>query len=45
LKIKEIAFRLGYFDPFHFSKAFHAEMEITPAEYRKHYKKDTMAQN
>lgn len=45
LKIKEIAFRLGYFDPFHFSKAFHAEMEITPAEYRKRYKKDSAVQN
>lgn len=38
LKIKEIAFRLGYYDPFHFSKAFHKEMEITPKEYRKRYK-------
>jgi AraC-like DNA-binding protein len=40
LKIKEIAFRLGYYDPFHFSKAFHSEMGITPSEYRKRYKKD-----
>ncbi len=37
LKIKEIAFRLGYYDPFHFSKAFRAEMEITPKEYRMKY--------
>jgi AraC-like DNA-binding protein len=37
LKIKEIAFRLGYYDPFHFSKAFRQEMEITPKEYRKKY--------
>ncbi len=37
LKIKEIAFRLGYYDPFHFSKAFRAEMEITPKEYRSRY--------
>jgi AraC-like DNA-binding protein len=37
LKIKEIAFRLGYYDPFHFSKAFKQEMEITPKEYRKRY--------
>ncbi|MDR0894412.1 MAG: AraC family transcriptional regulator [Prevotellaceae bacterium] len=36
-KIKEIAFRLGYYDPFHFSKAFHKEMELTPKEYRKRY--------
>ncbi len=38
LKIKEIAFRLGFYDPFHFSKAFKLEMEITPKEYRKRYK-------
>ena len=38
LKLKEIAFRLGYYDPFHFSKAFKKEMEITPKEYRKRYK-------
>ena len=37
MKIKEIAFRLGYYDPFHFSKAFKQEMEITPKEYRKQY--------
>lgn len=39
LKIKEIAFRLGYYDPFHFSKAFRNEMEISPLEYRKRYMK------
>lgn len=38
MKIKEIAFRLGYFDPFHFSKAFYKEMGITPKEYRKQNK-------
>ena len=37
LKIKEIAFRLGFFDPFHFSKAFLKEMNITPKEYRRRY--------
>jgi AraC-like DNA-binding protein len=37
LKIKEIAFRLGYYDPFHFSKAFLKEMGITPKEYRCRY--------
>lgn len=37
MKIKEIAFRLGYYDPFHFSKAFKQEMEITPKEYRNRY--------
>ena len=38
LKIKEIAFRLGFYDPFHFSKTFVNEMEITPSHYRKKYK-------
>jgi len=37
LKIKEIAFKLGYYDPFHFSKAFLNEMRITPREYKKRY--------
>jgi len=37
LKIKEIAFRLNYYDQFHFSKAFQKEMEITPKEYRSRY--------
>lgn len=40
LKIKEIAFRLGYYDPFHFSNAFIKEMGITPKEYRKRYKEE-----
>lgn len=35
LKIKEIAFRLGYYDPFHFSKSFQAEMKSSPKKYRK----------
>lgn len=38
LKLKEISFRLGYHDPFHFSKAFKSEMEITPKEYRERYR-------
>ncbi|WP_262247972.1 AraC family transcriptional regulator [Parapedobacter soli] len=38
LKIKEIAFKLGYYDAFHFSKAFAHEMEISPREYRVRYK-------
>jgi AraC-like DNA-binding protein len=38
LQLKEIAFRLGYYDPYHFSKAFKQEMGITPREYRKGYK-------
>jgi len=37
LKIKEIAFRLGYYDPFHFSKAFKKETRLTPKEYRRKY--------
>lgn len=37
LKIKEIAYRLKYFDQFHFSKTFQKEMEITPSQYRKRY--------
>lgn len=37
LKIKEIAFRLGFYDPFHFSKSFLKEMGISPKEYRKKY--------
>jgi len=37
MKIKEIAFRLGFYDQFHFSKSFHQEMELTPKEYRKRY--------
>jgi AraC-like DNA-binding protein len=41
LKIKEIAYKLNYSDPFHFSKAFHKEMEIAPKEYRKKYQDKT----
>lgn len=37
LKIKEIAFKLCYYDPFHFSKAFIKEMGLTPREYRRRY--------
>lgn len=38
LKVKEIAYKLEYYDPFHFSKAFKKEMEMTPKEYRAKYK-------
>ena len=34
LKIKEIASRLGYYDQFHFSKAFKQQMNMSPKEYR-----------
>lgn len=37
LKIKEIAFKLGFYDPFHLSKAFLKEMGLSPREYRKRY--------
>lgn len=33
-RIKEIAFKLGYFDQYHFSKVFHKEMGRTPRDYR-----------
>lgn len=36
-KIKEIAFKLGYFDPYHFSRSFNKEMGITPKIYRQQY--------
>ena len=39
LKIKEIAFKLHFYDPFHFSKAFTREMKMSPQEYRKKYQK------
>lgn len=38
MKIKEIAYFLGYYDPFHFSKTFKSVMEISPREYRLRYK-------
>lgn len=38
MKINEIAYYLGYYDPYHFSKSFRKEMEISPREYRKKYK-------
>jgi AraC-like DNA-binding protein/mannose-6-phosphate isomerase-like protein (cupin superfamily) len=38
MKINEIAYLLGYYDPFHFSKSFKKEMEFSPREYRKKYK-------
>ncbi|MFU1857984.1 AraC family transcriptional regulator [Sphingobacterium sp. CZ-UAM] len=39
LKIKEIAFKLNFYDPFHFSKAFTKEMKMSPQDYRKKYQK------
>jgi YesN/AraC family two-component response regulator len=34
-KIKEIAFMLGYSDPYYFSKDFQKKMGISPRNYRK----------
>jgi transcriptional regulator GlxA family with amidase domain len=39
LKIKEIAFKLHFYDPFHFSKAFTKEMKMSPQDYRRMYQK------
>lgn len=35
MKIKEIAYLLGFYDPFHFSKSFKQKMGLSPKEYRK----------
>ncbi len=37
MKIKEIAFELGFYDPYHFSKAFVREMGVTAKTYREKY--------
>jgi AraC family transcriptional regulator, transcriptional activator of pobA len=34
LSVKEIAARLGYQDPFHFSRRFKAFQGVSPTEYR-----------
>jgi len=39
-KIKEIAFKLGYFDPYHFSRSFNKEIGSTPKSYRQKYNTD-----
>ncbi|MDR0863423.1 MAG: AraC family transcriptional regulator [Candidatus Symbiothrix sp.] len=36
--LKEIAFRLGFYGPFHFSSVFKQEMGMTPKKYRKIHK-------
>lgn len=38
MMIKEIAFKLGYYDSFHFSKSFKKDMGMTPKVYRQKYK-------
>ena len=38
MKIKEIAFLLGFYDPFHFSKSFLKEMGMPPRDYRRKYR-------
>ncbi|MDR0863786.1 MAG: helix-turn-helix transcriptional regulator, partial [Candidatus Symbiothrix sp.] len=40
MKIKEIAFRLQFYDQFHFSKTFRQEIGMTPKEYRKMHRDD-----
>lgn len=40
LKIKEIAYLLKFYDPYHFSKVFSSEMELTPRDYRNKYQKE-----
>ena len=42
MQIQEIAFTLGYYDPYHFSNAFRHEMETTPKEYRKKVRKNVI---
>lgn len=37
--ISEIAYSVGYDDPFNFSKAFHKHQKISPSEYRKNIPK------
>ncbi|WP_447770739.1 AraC family transcriptional regulator [Sphingobacterium faecium] len=32
-----MAFKLGYFDPYHFSRRCNKEMDITPKIYRQQY--------
>ena len=39
LKIKEISFRLGFFDPFHFSKTFLKEMNKLPRNTERNIRK------
>ena len=38
LKIKQIAFLLGYTDPYYFSKDFQKKMGVSPRDYRKRLK-------
>ncbi|MDR0680965.1 MAG: AraC family transcriptional regulator [Dysgonamonadaceae bacterium] len=37
LEIKEIAFRLGFYDQFHFSKFFKEKMKMSPREFKKQF--------
>ena len=41
LSISEIAFRTGFYDGSHFTKAFEKKLKISPIEYRKKYSKLT----
>lgn len=40
--IKEIAFKLGFYDLFHFSNTFKKEMGISPKDFRKQYNINTL---
>ena len=42
MMIKEIAFKLGYYDSFHFSKSFKKDMGMTPKTYRQKYKDEEL---
>ncbi len=37
LKVKQIAFELGYTDPYYFSRTFHKMMHVSPKDYRNRF--------
>jgi AraC-like DNA-binding protein len=39
--VKEIAWELGYSNPFHFSRSFKQFAELSPVEYRRQYYRNT----
>jgi transcriptional regulator GlxA family with amidase domain len=39
--VKEIAWELGYSNPFHFSRSFKRFAEMSPVEYRRQYHRNT----
>lgn len=40
MSMKEIAYNLGFYDEYHFSRQFKKIMRISPTEYKKILKKD-----